>query len=73
MNVKKLLKTMILHYQQLKRKIPACGKLLNDVKEKKSNVIISAGNTGALFVISKLNMNMIENINKPALAALMAK
>ena len=37
-------------------------KAINDVKEKKSNVIISAGNTGALFVISKLNMNMIENI-----------
>ena len=35
---------------------------INDVKEKKSNVIISAGNTGALFVISKLNMKMIENI-----------
>ena len=45
-------------------------KAINDVKEKKSNVIISAGNTGALFVISKLNINMIENISKPALAAL---
>ena len=44
--------------------------LINDVNQKKSNVVVSAGNTGALFVISKLNMNMIENINKPALAAL---
>tara|TARA_Y100001936_G_scaffold238148_1_gene269612 strand:- start:212 stop:964 length:753 start_codon:yes stop_codon:yes gene_type:complete len=43
---------------------------INDVKEKKSNVIVSAGNTGALFVISKLSINMIENISKPALAAL---
>tara|TARA_B100002051_G_C16673229_1_gene605675 strand:- start:647 stop:1399 length:753 start_codon:yes stop_codon:yes gene_type:complete len=43
---------------------------INDVKEKRSNVIVSAGNTGALFVISKLNINMIENISKPALAAL---
>ena len=43
---------------------------INDVKEKNSSVIISAGNTGALFVISKLNMKMIENISKPALAAL---
>ena len=43
---------------------------INDVNQKKSNVVVSAGNTGALFVISKLNMNMIENINKPALAAL---
>ena len=40
------------------------------LKEKKSHVIISAGNTGALFVISKLSMKMIENISKPALAAL---
>tara|TARA_B100000287_G_scaffold255706_1_gene240369 strand:+ start:215 stop:1222 length:1008 start_codon:yes stop_codon:yes gene_type:complete len=43
---------------------------INDVKERNSNVVISAGNTGALFVISKLNMKMIENISKPALAAL---
>ena len=43
---------------------------INDVKEKNSNVIISAGNTGALFVISKLNIDMIENISKPALAGL---
>ena len=43
---------------------------INDVKEKNSNVVVSAGNTGALFVISKLSMSMIENISKPALAAL---
>ena len=43
---------------------------INDVKEKNSDVVVSAGNTGALFVISKLNINMIENISKPALAAL---
>tara|TARA_B100001540_G_scaffold307109_1_gene320004 strand:+ start:1 stop:753 length:753 start_codon:yes stop_codon:yes gene_type:complete len=43
---------------------------INDVNVKKSNVVVSAGNTGALFVISKLNMNMIKNISKPALAAL---
>ena len=29
---------------------------INDVNQKKSNVVVSAGNTGALFVISKLNM-----------------
>ena len=40
------------------------------VKEKKSDVVISAGNTGALLVISKLNLKMIENIDKPALSAL---
>ena len=53
-----------------KKKGTSMWKAINDVKEKKSNVIISAGNTGALFVISKLNIEMIKNINKPALAAL---
>ena len=53
-----------------KKKSTSLWQAINDVKEKKSNVIISAGNTGALFVISKLSMNMIENISKPALAAL---
>ena len=37
---------------------------------KESDVVISAGNTGALLVIAKLNLNMIENIDKPALSAL---
>ena len=43
---------------------------INSVKEKKSDIVISAGNTGALLVISKLNLKMIENIDKPALSAL---
>ncbi len=43
---------------------------INSVKNKESDVAISAGNTGALFVISKLNLKMIENISKPALSAL---
>ena len=43
---------------------------IQSVKEKKSDIVISAGNTGALLVISKLNLNMIENIDKPALSAL---
>jgi len=43
---------------------------IKSVKEKKSDVVISAGNTGALLVISKLNLKMIENIDKPALSAL---
>ena len=43
---------------------------VESVKEKKSDVVISAGNTGALLVISKLNLKMIENIDKPALSAL---
>jgi len=43
---------------------------IESVKDKTSDIAISAGNTGALFVISKLNLNMIENIDKPALSGL---
>jgi glycerol-3-phosphate acyltransferase PlsX len=43
---------------------------IESVKNKNSDIVISAGNTGALLVISKLNLKMIENIDKPALAAL---
>ena len=43
---------------------------IQSVKEKKSDIVISAGNTGALLVISKLNLKMIEKIDKPALSAL---
>jgi phosphate acyltransferase len=43
---------------------------IESVKQKNSDIVISAGNTGALLVISKLNLKMIENIDKPALAAL---
>ena len=39
-------------------------------KHKQSDIVISAGNTGALLVISKLNLKMIENIDEPALSAL---
>ena len=42
---------------------------VQSVKEKESDIIISAGNTGALLVISKLNLKMIDNIDKPALSA----
>ena len=43
---------------------------IDSVKNKKSDVVVSAGNTGALFVIAKLNLKMIENIDKPALSGL---
>ena len=43
---------------------------VESVKKKDCDIIISAGNTGALLVISKLNLKMIENIDKPALSAL---
>ncbi len=43
---------------------------IESVKNNHSDAIVSAGNTGALFVIAKLNLKMIENIDKPALSAL---
>ena len=43
---------------------------INSVKNKDCDIVISAGNTGALLVIAKLNLKMIENIDKPALSAL---
>ena len=43
---------------------------INSVKNKEADIVVSAGNTGALLVISKLNLKMIENIDKPALSAL---
>jgi len=43
---------------------------IESVKNKNCDIAISAGNTGALLVISKLNLKMIENIDKPALSGL---
>jgi len=43
---------------------------IESVKKKDCEIVISAGNTGALLVISKLNLKMIDNIDKPALSAL---
>ena len=43
---------------------------IESVKRNESDIIVSAGNTGALLVISKLNIEMIKNIEKPALSAL---
>tara|TARA_B100001029_G_C15053141_1_gene452298 strand:- start:1178 stop:2176 length:999 start_codon:yes stop_codon:yes gene_type:complete len=43
---------------------------IQSVKDKKADIVISAGNTGALLVIAKLNLKMIENIDKPALSAI---
>ena len=43
---------------------------IESVKKKEADIVISAGNTGALFVIAKLNFDMIPNIDKPALSGL---
>ena len=43
---------------------------IESVKNKEADIGVSAGNTGALLVISKLNLKMIDNIDKPELSAL---
>ena len=43
---------------------------INSVKNKESDIALSAGNTGALLILSKMILEMIEGIDKPALAGL---
>ena len=43
---------------------------IESVKKNEADIVISAGNTGALLVIAKLNLKMIQDIDKPALSAL---
>ena len=45
-------------------------KAIESQKENKSDISLSAGNTGALLVISRLILNSINGISKPALAGL---
>ena len=45
-------------------------KTIESQKEDKTDISLSAGNTGALLVISRLILNSIDGINKPALAGL---
>ena len=43
---------------------------IDSLKEKKTDIALSAGNTGALLVISRLLLKTIDGISKPALAGL---
>ena len=36
----------------------ACGLAIQSVKDKEADIVISAGNTGALLVVSKLNLKI---------------
>jgi len=53
-----------------KGKDSSMWKAIESLKHKNSDISLSAGNTGALLVISRLLLNTIKGINKPALAAL---
>ena len=45
-------------------------KAIESLKDKKTDIALSAGNTGALLVFSRLLLKTIDGISKPALAAL---
>ena len=53
-----------------KGKDSSMWKAIESLKEKKTDITLSAGNTGALLVISRLLLNTIDGISKPALAGL---
>jgi len=53
-----------------KSKNTSMWKAVESLKEKKTHISLSAGNTGALLVISRLLLKTITGISKPALAAL---
>jgi len=53
-----------------KSKNTSMWKAIESLKERKSHISLSAGNTGALLIISRLLLKTINGISKPALAAL---
>jgi len=53
-----------------KSKNTSMWKAIQSLKENKSHISLSAGNTGALLIISRLLLKTITGISKPALAAL---
>lgn len=52
-----------------KRKDSSMGKALSFLREKKVDALVSAGNTGALMAMSKLELRMLDGILRPAIAA----
>ena len=53
-----------------KAKNTSMWKAIQHQLDGKSNISLSAGNTGVLLVISKMILKMMDNVNKPALAGL---
>ena len=53
-----------------KSKNTSMWKAIESLKEKNADISLSAGNTGALLIISRLLLKTIDGISKPALAAL---
>tara|TARA_B110000438_G_C15765572_1_gene629395 strand:- start:285 stop:1298 length:1014 start_codon:yes stop_codon:yes gene_type:complete len=57
-------------YAAKRGKETSMWKAIESQKNKETHISLSAGNTGALLVISRLILKTLEGINKPALAAL---
>ncbi len=53
-----------------KSKDTSMWRAIDSLKKGETDICLSAGNTGALLIISKLLLKTISGINKPALAAL---
>ena len=53
-----------------KSKETSMWKSIEFLKDRRGDITLSAGNTGAMLVISRLLLNNIKGINKPALAGL---
>lgn len=51
------------------RRVSGMWKALDSVKEGEADVMVSAGNTGALMAMSKFCLRMMPGIERPALAA----
>jgi len=43
---------------------------IDAVKKGEADVVVSAGNTGALMAMARFNLKMIEGIERPAIAAI---
>ena len=52
------------------RRVSGMWKALEDVKDGEADVMVSAGNTGALMAMSKFCLRMMPGIERPALAAI---
>jgi len=53
-----------------KSKSTSMWQSIESQKNGKSQITLSAGSTGALFILSRLILNMIDGVEKPALAGL---
>ena len=52
-----------------KRKDSSMGAAIGALRDKKVDALVSAGNTGALMGMSKLQLKTLEGIQRPAIAA----